>query len=48
MKMVEEAQAQKSPTQQTVEKFERVFVPAVLILTALIIVLPPLVWLSIP
>ncbi len=42
MKMVEEAQAQKSPTQQTVEKFERVFVPAVLVLTALIIVLPPL------
>ncbi len=42
MKMVEEAQAQKSPTQQTVEKFERVFVPAVLILTALVIVVPPL------
>lgn len=42
MKMVEEAQAQKSPTQQTVEKFERVFVPAVLIVTALIIVVPPL------
>lgn len=42
MKMVEEAQAQKSPTQQTVEKFERVFVPAVLTLTALVIVLPPL------
>jgi Zn2+/Cd2+-exporting ATPase len=42
MKMVEEAQAQKSPTQQTVEKFERVFVPAVLILTASIIIVPPL------
>ncbi|MDP2777533.1 MAG: heavy metal translocating P-type ATPase [Anaerolineales bacterium] len=42
MKMVEEAQAQKSPTQQTVEKFERVFVPAVLFLTALVIVVPPL------
>jgi Cd2+/Zn2+-exporting ATPase len=42
MKMVEEAQAQKSPTQQTVEKFERVFVPAVLIFTGLIIILPPL------
>jgi len=42
MKMVEEAQAQKSPTQQTVEKFERVFVPAVLILTALVIAIPPL------
>ncbi len=42
MKMVEEAQAQKSPTQQTVEKFERIFIPAVLILTASIIILPPL------
>lgn len=42
MKMVEEAQAQKSPTQQTVERFERVFVPAVLILTTLIIIVPPL------
>ncbi|MHB8778743.1 MAG: heavy metal translocating P-type ATPase [Anaerolineales bacterium] len=42
MKMVEEAQAQKSPTQQTVGKFERVFVPAVLIFTGLIIILPPL------
>ena len=41
MKMVEEAQAQKSPTQQTVEKFERIFVPAVLIITALIIIVPP-------
>jgi Cd2+/Zn2+-exporting ATPase len=42
MKMVEEAQAQKSPTQQTVEKFERIFVPAVLILTVLVIIIPPL------
>jgi Cd2+/Zn2+-exporting ATPase len=42
MKMVEEAQAQKSPTQQTVEKFEGVFVPGVLMLTALVIVIPPL------
>jgi Zn2+/Cd2+-exporting ATPase len=42
MKMVEEAQAQKSLTQQTVEKFERVFVPGVLILTMLVIVVPPI------
>jgi Zn2+/Cd2+-exporting ATPase len=42
MKMVEEAQAQKSPTQQTVEKFERVFVPVILGLTALVIIIPPL------
>lgn len=42
MQMVEEAQTQKSPTQQTVERFERVFVPAVLAVTLLIIVVPPL------
>ncbi len=42
MKLVEEAQTQKSPTQQTVEKFERVFVPVVLGITALVIVVPPL------
>lgn len=42
MRMVEEAQAQKSPTQQTVEKFERIFVPAVLLSTLAIIVFPPL------
>ena len=42
MQMVEEAQAQKSPTQKTVEAFERVFVPGVLLLTALVIVIPPL------
>ncbi len=42
MKMVEEAQAQRSPTQQTVEKFERLFVPGVLGLTALVMVVPPL------
>lgn len=42
MKMVEEAQTQKSPTQQTVEKFERVFVPAVLVMTVLVILVPPL------
>jgi Cd2+/Zn2+-exporting ATPase len=42
MKMVEEAQAQKSPTQTAVEKFERVFVPAVLGLTVLVIAVPPL------
>ena len=42
MLMVEEAQTQKSPTQQTVEKFERVFVPAVLIITALVIIVPPI------
>ena len=42
MQMVEEAQAQKSPTQQTVERFERIFVPAVLIGALLVIFVPPL------
>jgi Zn2+/Cd2+-exporting ATPase len=42
MKMVEEAHGQKSPTQQTMERFERIFVPGVLIATALVIILPPL------
>ena len=32
VKMVSEAEAQKSPTQRMTEKFERIFVPAVLIL----------------
>jgi Cd2+/Zn2+-exporting ATPase len=42
MRLVEEAQAQKSPTQQTVERFSRVFVPTVLIAALLLIVVPPL------
>ena len=42
MQMVEEAQAQKSPTQQTVERFERIFVPGVLIGALLVIFVPPL------
>jgi Cd2+/Zn2+-exporting ATPase len=42
MKLVEEAQNHKSPTQQTVERFSRVFVPAVLLATALLIFVPPL------
>ncbi len=42
MKMVEEAQTQKSPTQQLTERFEHVFVPAVLIVDALLIAVPPL------
>jgi len=43
MKMVEEAPTQKSPTQNMVERFEHRFVPGVLIVTALLIVVPPLV-----
>lgn len=42
IKMVELAQAQKSPTQQFTERFMRWFVPSVLIIDALVIIIPPL------
>ncbi|PZP27562.1 MAG: heavy metal translocating P-type ATPase [Roseateles depolymerans] len=37
IKMVTEAEAQRSPTQQFTEKFERIFVPSVLVLVALLL-----------
>lgn len=40
--LVAEAETQKAPTQQFTEKFERVFVPLVLVADVLLIVLPPL------
>ncbi|WP_298433523.1 heavy metal translocating P-type ATPase [Geobacter sp.] len=40
--LVTEAQTQKSPTQRFTERFERAFVPAVLIGTTLLIAVPPL------
>ncbi len=42
MALVEEAQAQKSPTQVLTERFERFFVPAMLVLVLVMIVVPPL------
>ncbi len=42
MEMVEEAQAQKSPTQQLTERFQRVFVPAVLMADVLLMFVLPL------
>lgn len=42
IKLVEEAQTQKAPTQQFTEKFERYFVPLVLMAAVLLIVVPPL------
>ena len=42
VEMVAEAQTQKSPTQRFTDRFERVFVPVVLLGAALLIVLPPL------
>jgi Cd2+/Zn2+-exporting ATPase len=43
VKMVAEAQTQKSPTQRFTDRFERVFVPAVLGFVALLLAVPPLV-----
>jgi Cd2+/Zn2+-exporting ATPase len=40
--MVAEAQTQKSPTQRFTDRFERIFVPIVLVGAVLLIVLPPL------
>ncbi len=42
IKLVEEAQTQKAPTQLFTERFERVFVPLVLVADVLLIVVPPL------
>jgi Cd2+/Zn2+-exporting ATPase len=46
IKLVEEAQTQKAPTQVFTERFERIFVPGVLVADCLLIVVPPLlgVW----
>ncbi len=42
VQLVEEAQTQKAPTQRFTERFERVFVPAVLVADVLLITIPPL------
>jgi len=42
VKMVAEAGAQRSPTQRFTERFERIFVPVVLVGAGLLIALPPL------
>ena len=42
VKLVEEAQTQKAPTQEFTDRFERVFVPTVLVADVLLIVVPPL------
>lgn len=39
--LVEEAQTQKAPTQLFTERFERIFVPLVLVADAILIVVPP-------
>jgi len=42
--LVERAQAQRAPAQTVVERFARIYTPAVLILAALLAVVPPLVF----
>ena len=42
VKLVAEAQTQKAPTQQFTERFERIFVPVVLVADVLLIIVPPL------
>ena len=41
--LVAEANTQKAPTQQFTDRFERVFVPLVLVIDVLVIVVPPLI-----
>lgn len=43
VQMVQEAETQKSPTQRFTERFERVFVPVVLVSAVALAVVPPLV-----
>ncbi len=42
IKMVSEAQSEQSPTQRFTQRFTRIFVPGVLILTGLVVILPPI------
>ena len=43
IRLVEDAQTSKAPTQQFTERFERVFVPVVLVSAAAVMIVPPLV-----
>ncbi|TPO08854.1 cadmium-translocating P-type ATPase, partial [Mesorhizobium sp. CU2] len=43
VKLVEEAQESKAPTERFIDRFSKIYTPAVLVLGALVAVLPPLV-----
>ena len=43
VRLVAEAETQKAPTQQFTDRFERIFVPAVLVVDVLLILVPPLI-----
>lgn len=43
IKLVEEAQTQKAPTEVFTERFERIFVPMVLVVALLVVVVPPII-----
>ncbi|WP_395015363.1 heavy metal translocating P-type ATPase [Dongia sp.] len=44
IRMVEEAHARRAPTEQWVEKFARIYTPAVMVLALLVFVVPPLLF----
>lgn len=44
IRLVEEAQERRAPAQRFVDRFARVYTPAVVILAVLVAILPPLIW----
>ena len=44
VKLVEEAQESKAPTERFIDRFSRIYTPAVLVVAALVAIVPPLLW----
>ncbi len=44
LRLVEEAEASKSPTARFIDRFSRYYTPMVILISAAVVVLPPLVW----